>query len=61
MKALMGELAKKIRKDENGSEALSSFLTASDADSQIITLSDGSRYKVSRKRPSTNGNKQAIA
>lgn len=52
MKALMGELAKKIRKDERGSEELSSFVVDSGSDFTVITLSNGTKYKVTRKRPS---------
>lgn len=47
MKALMGDLAKLIRQDAEGSKQLREFLV-SGLDNQEITLSDGTKYIISR-------------
>ncbi|MCH1927085.1 hypothetical protein L9G74_13635 [Shewanella sp. C32] len=48
MKALMGELAKKIRKDVKGREAMKLFLTEG-ATEKTIKLSDGKKYRLVSK------------
>ncbi|ASV41418.1 TPA: hypothetical protein ACOAY7_002797 [Vibrio cholerae] len=47
MKILMGDLAKLIRQDSEGSKQLREFLV-SGLDSQEIVLSDGTKYTISR-------------
>lgn len=51
MKALMGKLAIKVRKDKKGREELRRFLSESQADEMVIVLSSGERYRVSRHNP----------
>lgn len=53
MKALMGNIAKEIRKDSQGKEALRSFIK-SGSDSKRIELSNGKSYTItSEKRAET--------
>ena len=47
MKALLGNLAKKIKDDARGNKELREFLSDSKNESQVITLSNGRRYRVS--------------
>lgn len=47
MKALLGDLAKKIKDDVRGNKELREFLSDSTKESQVITLSDGRKYRVS--------------
>lgn len=47
MKALLGELAKKIKSDVRGNKELRNFLSDSTKESQVITLSNGKKYRVS--------------
>ncbi|MEA3380450.1 hypothetical protein [Alteromonas sp.] len=47
MKALLGDLAKKIKDDVRGNKELREFLSDSTKESQVITLSDGKKYRVS--------------
>ncbi|MBQ4833546.1 hypothetical protein J8L70_09875 [Pseudoalteromonas sp. MMG010] len=47
MKALLGSLAKKIKGDPLGSKQLRSFISSSSKDSEVITLSNGKKYRVS--------------
>ena len=47
MKALLGGLAKKIKNDSSGSEQLRGFISSSSNRSEIITLSNGKKYRVS--------------
>ena len=46
MKALLGDLAKKIKDDVRGNKELREFLSDSTKESQVITLSDGRKYRV---------------
>lgn len=48
MKALLGNLAKKIKRDPKGSEQLRLFISTSSKESELITLSDGKKYRISR-------------
>lgn len=56
MKALMGEIAKKVRKDPKGREGLRAFVINRGSDSATITLKDGKKYIVSRRRPEVKEN-----
>ena len=47
MKALLGDLAKKIKDDVRGNKEGREFLSDSTKESQVITLSDGRKYRVS--------------
>ena len=47
MKALLGDLAKKIKDDVRGNKELREFLSDSTKESQVISLSDGRKYRVS--------------
>lgn len=47
MKALLGHLAKKIKGDPQGSKQLKEFLSSSSNESEVITLSNGKKYRVS--------------
>ena len=47
MKALLGSLAKKIKGDPLGSEQLRAIISSSSKDSEVITLSNGKKYRVS--------------
>lgn len=47
MKALLGDLAKKIKDDVRGNKELREFLSDSTKESQVITLSNGKKYRVS--------------
>ncbi|ATC84170.1 MULTISPECIES: hypothetical protein [Pseudoalteromonas] len=47
MKALLGSLAKKIKGDPLGSEQLRAFISSGSKDSEVITLSNGKKYRVS--------------
>ena len=47
MKALLGSLAKKIKGDPLGSKQLRAFISSSSKDSEVITLSNGKKYRVS--------------
>lgn len=58
MKALMGELAKKVRKDKQGREALRRFLSAHEEEMDI-QLSNGERYRVSRRNPEEQNSQPA--
>jgi len=58
MKALMGELAKKVRKDKQGREALRRFLSTSEEEMDI-QLSNGKRYRVSRHNPEEQNSQPA--
>lgn len=53
MKALMGKLASRIRRDNKGREELRKVI-ANQLDSQEITLSDGTTYIISRTNPKTS-------
>ena len=53
MKALMGVLAKKIRGDRVGRQALRDFLAEGQKDDAVIRLSNGKKYRVSRHNPNT--------
>ncbi|EJL6524635.1 hypothetical protein RDG66_12150 [Vibrio cholerae] len=53
MKALMGEMAKKIRKDKDGKEALRRFVK-SDSNCKKITLSNGKTYTITREKRQEN-------
>ncbi|ELA9367455.1 hypothetical protein QUN99_003345 [Vibrio parahaemolyticus] len=57
MKALMGKLASRIRRDTKGREALRKVI-ASQLDDQEITLSDGTTYIISRTNPKTSDSHQ---
>jgi hypothetical protein len=46
MKALLGNLAKKIKGDPCGSEQLKAFISSS-SEYEVITLSNGKKYRVS--------------
>ncbi|NQZ33515.1 MAG: hypothetical protein HRU06_19770 [Oceanospirillaceae bacterium] len=48
MKALLGNLAKKIKHDPQGNEQLRLFISTSSKESELITLSDGKKYRISR-------------
>ena len=50
MKALMGDIAKKVRKDPLGREGLRAFVIERHKDSATITLRDGKKYIVSRRK-----------
>jgi len=47
MKALLGSLAKKIKGDPSGNEQLKAFISSSSKESEVITLSNGKKYRVS--------------
>lgn len=47
MKALLGDFAKKIKDDVRGNKELKEFLSDSTKESQVITLSNGKKYRVS--------------
>ena len=47
MKALLGNLAKKIKDDVRGNKELREFLSDSTKEYQVITLSNGKKYRVS--------------
>jgi|TARA_R110001592_G_scaffold339091_1_gene626594 hypothetical protein len=47
MKALLGNLAKKIKGDPSGSEQLRAFISSSSKEYEVITLSNGKKYRVS--------------
>ncbi|MEZ8028332.1 hypothetical protein [Enterovibrio norvegicus] len=49
MKALMGNLAKLVRKDKEGKQGLREFIT-SGKDEMVITLSNGEKFVVSREK-----------
>ncbi|HBC3404535.1 hypothetical protein P3602_06585 [Vibrio parahaemolyticus] len=57
MKALMGKLASRIRRDNKGREELRKVI-ASQLDNQEITLSDGTKYIISRTNPKTSDSRQ---
>jgi hypothetical protein len=47
MKALLGKLAEKIKGDPSGNEQLKAFISSSSKESEVITLSNGKKYRVS--------------
>lgn len=47
MKALLGNLAKKVKDDVRGNKELREFLSDSTKEYQVITLSNGKKYRVS--------------
>jgi hypothetical protein len=47
MKALLGSLAKKIKDDPSGNKQLRAFISSSSKDSELITLSNGKKYRIS--------------
>ena len=47
MKALLGKLAEKIKGDPSGNKQLKAFISNSSKQSQVITLSNGKKYRVS--------------
>jgi len=47
MKALLGNLAKKIKSDPSGSEQLKAFISSGVKENEVITLSNGKKYRVS--------------
>jgi hypothetical protein len=47
MKALLGNLAKKIKGDPSGSKQLRDFISSSSKKYEVITLSNGKKYRVS--------------
>lgn len=49
MKALQGDVAKKLRSTQEGRKALQEFLV-SQKDEQVVTLSDGTSFVISRKK-----------
>ncbi|MDW2193154.1 hypothetical protein [Vibrio sp. 1641] len=49
MKALMGEIAKAIRNDTDGKEALRKFVK-SRSNSKVILLSNGKKYVITNEK-----------
>jgi hypothetical protein len=47
MKALLGNLAKKIKGDVKGNKELKAFISSGSKESEVITLSNGKKYRVS--------------
>ena len=51
MKALLGNLAKIIKGDVKGNKQLKAFISDSSKESEIITLSNGKKYRVTTSSP----------